>query len=252
VQALALSPDGKLLAAACQGGRVPLWALEGGKAEPRRELAFGDPMVRSVAFSADGRALACCGNGPIRIWDVQTGKELLEGGLPQERGVLAVCFSPDGKTLAAGIYDGTARLWDVATGAPRARPLTHDGLVYAVQFSPDGRLVCTGSADGTARLWDASTGQPLGPPFVAAGEVHCAAFRPDGGEVLLSDGSRLVAVPTPRDAALSAERLGQWLRVTTGVALTDDADGEDRRLRVLDMTAWTESRRRLEELGGPP
>jgi WD40 repeat protein len=49
--------------------------------------------------------------------------------------------------------DGTAQLWDVASG--RATPLLrgHTDQVWAVAFMPDGRGLFTGSWDGTARLW---------------------------------------------------------------------------------------------------
>ena len=70
----------------------------------------------------------------------------------------AVAFSPDGKTVLTGSDDGTARLWDAATGKPIGPPLPHQDAVNAVAFSPDGKTVLTGSWDKTARLWDAATG----------------------------------------------------------------------------------------------
>ena len=62
--------------------------------------------------------------------------------------VNAVAFSPDGRLLATGSADQTARIWDAASGQERTR-LAHGEGVAAVAFSPDGRLLATGSADKT-------------------------------------------------------------------------------------------------------
>ena len=93
-------------------------------------------------------------------------------------------FSPDGKTVLTGSWDGTARLWSVADGTPSARPLEHQGWVNAVAFSPDGKTVLTGSDDKTARLWNVADGSPLGPPLEHQGCVNAVAFSPDGKTVL--------------------------------------------------------------------
>jgi WD40 repeat protein len=102
--------------------------------------------------------------------------------------VYAVAFSPDGKTIATGSADGTARLWDTATGKPVGSPLNHVGDINAVAFSPDCRIIATGSADRTARLWDAATGKPLGPPMNHLGDINAVAFSPDGKTI--ATGSR--------------------------------------------------------------
>ncbi|GAA4632486.1 hypothetical protein GCM10023196_066130 [Actinoallomurus vinaceus] len=64
-----------------------------------------------------------------------------------------MAFSRDGKTLATGSKDSTARLWDVATGRTTAALTGHTDWVTSVAFSPDGKTLATGSWDNTARLW---------------------------------------------------------------------------------------------------
>ena len=61
--------------------------------------------------------------------------------------------------------DGTARLWEAATGKAIGEPLRHDDGVLSAAFSPDGRFVVTASMDGTARLWEAATGKAIGEPL---------------------------------------------------------------------------------------
>ena len=70
--------------------------------------------------------------------------------------VFGVSFSRDGTRIATGSEDGTARVWDAATGEELVRLSGHDGLVALVDFSPDGTRLLTGGGDGTARVWDIS------------------------------------------------------------------------------------------------
>jgi WD40 repeat protein/serine/threonine protein kinase len=70
-------------------------------------------------------------------------------------------FSPAGERVVTASYDGSARVWDVASGLPVSAPLRHESYVYYAAFSPDGRRLVTAGQDGKVRLWDAATGQSL-------------------------------------------------------------------------------------------
>jgi WD40 repeat protein len=73
------------------------------------------------------------------------------------RQVWKVAFSPDGSRVAAVSADGTAQLWDTATGRPASMLRGHRDQVWAVAFPPDGRSLVTGSWDGSLRDWGVAT-----------------------------------------------------------------------------------------------
>ncbi|MDP4512185.1 WD40 repeat domain-containing protein, partial [Nonomuraea turcica] len=84
--------------------------------------------------------------GVARLWDIRTGKTVRT--LPEHgKGITAVAFSPDGRTLATGGAEGVARLWDIRTGKTVRTLPEHGKGITAVAFSPDGRTLATGGAE---------------------------------------------------------------------------------------------------------
>ena len=74
--------------------------------------------------------------------------------------VASAAISPDGKLVATGSWDHSAKIWDADTGrAIRKLDGGHTGYINSVEFSPDGRELLTASDDGTARLWDVADRQ---------------------------------------------------------------------------------------------
>jgi WD40 repeat protein len=177
---VAFSPDGKLLAYGGQSEVLRLCDPIAGKVLrqfPRQPFA-----VLAVAFSPDGKTLASggsVGDTAVCLWDVDTGRERrrLTG---HRLGVSALAFSPDRRTLASGSYDGTVRLWDLASGKGRILR-RHGDTILRVGFSRDGKLLASlGRGEKTLRLWDAATGKEVrelrGPDSL----LGAFAFSPDG------------------------------------------------------------------------
>jgi WD40 repeat protein/tRNA A-37 threonylcarbamoyl transferase component Bud32 len=73
----------------------------------------------------------------------------------------AVAFSPDGKRFASSGFDGTVKVWDVATSNQALTLRGHSDAVRGVAFSPDGKRLASASRDGTVKVWDAATGREI-------------------------------------------------------------------------------------------
>ncbi len=110
--------------------------------------------------------------------------------------VVALAFSPDGKTLASGgTYDATARLWDVAGGRllaslesfPVPKNRGRMDSVDSLAFSPDGRTVATVGHDPDLRLWDVATGRLRASLRGHSSDLTAVAYSPDGRTIATGD-----------------------------------------------------------------
>ncbi len=98
--------------------------------------------------------------------------------------VTAVYFSPDRKMLVSVSNDGTARLWDTATGTHRQILEEHKRKINTVVFSPDSKMLALASGDGTVRLWHATTGTHQDTLEGYCSWIRTISFSPD--EILAS------------------------------------------------------------------
>ena len=158
--------------------------------------------VNSVAFSPNGKqVLTSSLDGTTRIWEAVSGRLLVTIGVknsstfvgynPDGEAVIllngtgeinSVAFSPNGQQVLTGSGDGTARLWEAASGRELAR-LSHQSEVRSVAFSPDGQQVLTGSFGGIVRLWEATSSQLLA-TLETQGPMYSVAFSPDARRLL--------------------------------------------------------------------
>lgn len=151
---VAFTPDGRLMAAATDGG---LWTWVLDRPDEPCELLRHEGRLSGMAVSPDGQAVAVCGDGgDVAVVRPDTG-EVVRVFQTGARQATAASFCPDGRWLAVGTFEPTSiQVWDWRTGtlATRAED-THDERVTFVLFTCDGRRLLTGSLDGTVKVWDA-------------------------------------------------------------------------------------------------
>jgi WD40 repeat protein/predicted Ser/Thr protein kinase len=220
-QAVAFTPDGRSLLVGGADGRLRLHDPETGSVREVLEHSAesdSDDSIRSVAVSRDGRLAATLSHSGLRVWDLETLRELYSraGGVHYTM-TAGVAFSPDGTILAECTYPRT-RLRDAQSGElvgtiahlENALAFSEDGrqlagvnsgrnvelwqiddlkeprvlgqhrtYVVSVALSPDGRLLASGSEDGIVKLWDLQRGEEVESIEREPGGVYGLAFSPD-------------------------------------------------------------------------
>ena len=179
-------------------------------------------------------------DGTVQVWDLPSGKRLLELRGHVGR-VNSAAYSPDGRWIVTAGDDLSVRRWDAQTGGSLARMTGHEEPVTSALFSADGRWIATASLDRTARLWATPR------PAAAAGteeslivlrghrqSVTASAFSPDGR--LVATGSEDETVRTwemPGSGQVSLKARGiEDLRVLARARATRPLTSEERRTHL--------------------
>jgi WD40 repeat protein len=204
---IAYSPDGKWLATASgdpgQFGAVKLWIAEPNGGKPVRDLVESTDCVFAVAFSPDSKKLAAAGaDRAIRIWDVETGKEL---ALIEDHAdwIIDLAFSPDGKRLASASRDKTAKVFDVEKKESLVTFPGHAQTVYTVAFSPDGKSIYSGGEDNQIRVWNPDgDGKQVRQIGGFGGPVFKLMFTPDGKQLAACGSDKLVRIFSPTGSSV--------------------------------------------------
>jgi WD40 repeat protein/predicted Ser/Thr protein kinase len=238
--ALAISSDGRHIAAAGEGGEITI--LDASSGAVRRRLASPDAFVSWVGFTPDGRwLLSACGDGLIRRFSWPG----LEPGDPiGTRGgrVIEAAFGQDGTTLYSVDLAGTLSAWAIDSGRLVFKTEAVGLPTRTVAVSPDGRVVVTGSDDWRIRLFDAKTGELQNTISGPRQHLFSLVFHPQGRVLFSSSRDPLIQawdVQTGRELATLESHTGMVM----SLALSPDgrtlfSASADRSVGVWDLTYY--------------
>lgn len=246
------SPDGSLLATSGRDKLAKVWDSSTGALIS--EFRGFDTPVTGIDFSPDGTRVASCNyriergtstgavvTGTIKVWDPRSGSELRTFSAG-DKPLSMIRWSPDGARVACSSWNGSAYVFDVASGAQVLElPLPDEGTYNALNsigFSPDGRFLVAGSKDRTARVWDAASGEPLA-TLRHEGWVTGTAFAPDGSRLATASHDGLIRLWDPttwkHTATLRGHTAGPWTLAFSPEGALLLSGGVDRTIRAWDV-----------------
>lgn len=151
VEALAMTPDGRMLVSGSEDCTLRLWDLDNKRCMSVLAGHYGS--VCSVAITPDGKTvISGSEDKTIRVWDVQSGRQqqVLLGNLAE---IHALAVSPDGLTLVSGGSDSSIILWDLSIGQPKFTLVGLTRSVTSIDLSTEELLVaCTDHDEQVIRL----------------------------------------------------------------------------------------------------
>ncbi|QDU54473.1 protein kinase domain-containing protein [Aeoliella mucimassa] len=210
------APDGSAVLVT-SAGNSKVWRWQPADA-PQVDLDQLPPLVTNqtagtlwtAIYTPDGQRVLTIGGNDARLMDLATGTWGVR--FSPHGAVAAVGMSPNGKIVATGSWDGTAKLWDSESQQMIGQLVGgHQGYINSLDFSPNGELIATASDDGTVRLWEVKTCQTVGEPLAAhTVSVHSVRFS--------SDGTHLLTTSSDHTAKLWDVKTAQVIRTLEGHA----------------------------------
>ena len=174
MNSIAFSPDGKTFVTVdAQYDIVKVWDINTGNT-----IDLGHIGLTPISFSPDSTMLASGGHRGVKLWEVNTGRNVASVPVKPSSHVRLVSFSPDGRTLAYRVRgEKFTRLWDVTTQTQTG--IIENPSIEYWAFSPDGKTLAS-AAGRIITLWDVVTGQPIATLEGPLGKVSHITYSPDG------------------------------------------------------------------------
>ncbi|MFL5339373.1 MAG: sigma-70 family RNA polymerase sigma factor [Gemmataceae bacterium] len=179
---LAFAPDGRTLISGqgISGNVIRMWDVPAGR--EIRHWNAGSQDVAKIVVPAKGDWFASLNlRGPVRIWDLSTGRERYSFDPGK---TMTMAASPDGKWLVTTGRKPTFRVWDPATGMELRSFGGADRYFSEIAISPDGKFIAAiPSNEDPLQLWDVAAGKMLREIGPCGDKFSHLAYSPDGKAV---------------------------------------------------------------------
>ncbi|OGF68159.1 MAG: hypothetical protein A2Y62_13550 [Candidatus Fischerbacteria bacterium RBG_13_37_8] len=179
--------------------------------------------ICSIAFSPNDLYIASASSDKtIRIWDAETGQELLclNG---HEDSVNSVAFSHVNYNLASGSNDWTIRIWDSETGDELRCFTSREAQITSIAYSNSGKLIASAYSSGSVQIWDAETEQYRTCLGMHNDAVSCLAFSPDDRQIASGSSDDSLRIwDTNTGIQLSCLQISVYCRGIYGIAFSPD------------------------------
>jgi WD40 repeat protein/class 3 adenylate cyclase len=245
---VALSRNGKRIAAGSQDGEVLVAALPDGQVRrlPPRDPTVPEPVL-DVALNADGTKLAASlHNGDVLL--EQSNASRLGARLPgiNDLSPFALALALSGDKLAAGRSDGTIAVWDAASGRPIGGPFgSTEDQILSIDLSPDAKVLASVSGDDVVRLWDVDSRRAFGEPLQARASLSAVRFSSNGSLAAVGTAKGAVALFDVANRQLLGEPFVGHSGNVYSVAFTSDgtgvvSGGADGRVLLWNVDLWVD------------
>jgi serine/threonine protein kinase/Tol biopolymer transport system component len=232
--------------------------------------AHSHPVV-AVGFSLDGKYVATGSDRSIILWSAKTGQRI-RAFKGHEGSVTSLAFSPDCQFLASASFDGTIKIWELASQqlivrVPRVSFRGHENMINSLSFTQDGRRLASAGHDRIVRIWNVSL-SGAAPALTAlstlsghSSSINAVSFSPNGN-FLASASGETSDVFRPGEVKIwdlpdCRELLSLGEHTATVTSLAYHPDGKllatascDRTIRIWDVSPDRGSRTSLVTLQG--
>jgi WD40 repeat protein len=243
VTGVALSPDGRTIAAACDDHQVRVWDAATGQL--RAHLDGHADWVRAVAFSPDGQRLASgAKDHTVKLWDIASGMPVFESP-DLASAVAALSFHPNGQQVAAVGFCNSLAIINTSSGEVTQRLECTSKDVRAVAFSRDGARMATAGRDGNVRIWNIASGELERDIIAGQQRIRALAFSPDGARLAAAGDGVMIHLVDLTGSGQNVTLTARPAKVFALVFLDDQTlatAGSNNRIAIWDLPTRSTTR----------